>query len=237
MKKLLAIIFVFVFLFAVVSCEGEDDVIRKFEEMSNEELGELYKSIDKYPENFIDDELKDKYTGLCHRSASSPEEALRLTNQSNLATELRIDTETDLYYGVYMKWHSANSDEFYDEYVVCFKKDVFDCDLYFTWHFDTSDKTAIERIINYYCYHEVLGGGYGAKIIYTELEENDEAFKYKVYWGGISGGNPEIQDEVTIYKSIFTIDKETMTVDVGSVDGDISVTEYGTIYLEGGSLN
>ena len=236
MKKLLAIIFVFVFLFAAISCEGEEEAIRKFEEMSNEELGELYKSIDKYPENFIDDELKDKYTGLCHSSASSPEEALDLADRSGINTETRIDIETDYYYGIYTKWPSAKSGEYVEEYTVCFKKDAFDYSAN-TWHFGISDKPAVmEKMINYYCYREMYDG-YGGKIIYAEMEENDEAFIYSVYWGYVSGGDSEHQDEVTILKSTFTINKETMTVDVGSVDGDLSVTEYGTIYLDGGSLN
>ena len=237
MKKVLAVIFVFALLFAVVSCADEEEVVKSFYELSNEELGELYKNIDKYPENFLDDELKDKYTGLCNRSASSADEALSLVEQYYRATETRIDTETDLYYGVYVKRPSSTAGEYIDEYIVCFKKDVFDCDLYFTWHFNTSDKTAIERMINYYCYHEVICGGDGSRIIYTEMEETDDALKYNAYWGGISGGEPEIQDEVTIYKSVITIHKDTMTADVGSANGDIAVTEYGTIYLAGGSLH
>lgn len=221
MKKIVLCLTVAVLaLFSFCGCgagnkENEDEIRDKSyryggtvdELLSVEELFDFYINGNKFPENFVFEEL-DGY-GRVIDSASSLDEAHK-TVEKNFTSgfcktvENRLVVETELFYGIYVKW-SYMEDYFYDEYVVSFKSDVYDAE---TKKFGTNDADMIKKIINYVYYSKMYKIG-GSKVYSSDICRKDGYFEYLIYYIATIGGDWDMPDNTYLMKEIIKIDADT----------------------------
>ena len=195
-----------------------------FEQITDEELEYVFKYHNKYPTNM--GYINGKYYGRIVSSSSSIDNAIEVvTNHftdyrypfsTNSVVEVRLDTETELFYGVYVKWeHNASGQlSYYDEYVISFKEEIIEnkvkkliTDNEYAI-FKTKEPELIKQIMDYRYYnssHDILG----SKLLYSEVVENDDAFVYKSYGTMLIGGDFGLQDEISLIKTIYKINKST----------------------------
>ena len=219
--------------------DGDDDEKHIHGEVNElltvEELIEFHLNGARYPENFVFEEL-DGY-GRVIESAASQEEAIEVATEhfnSGWCTtvECRLSVETDLFYGLYVKWdyRSGGTGEpvsYYDEYVVSFKKQIYD---FGNKQFFTRDADIIKSILNYTCYdHEYISPEYlwfAGKVYCSEIAEKDGKYEYTAYGLTTVYGDWGVQDELNFLKLVVEID---------SVTGKTAFTveAVGTVYIDG----
>lgn len=189
----------------------------------------------RYPENFIFEELNGY--GRVIESAASREEALELAAEhfnSDWCTtvENRLEIETDLFYGLYVKWdyRSGGAGEpvtYYDEYVVSFKKDVYDSE---NKQFFTENVEIIKSILNYTCYdHEYISPeylGFAGKVYSSDIVKIGDKCEYIAYGLTGVGGDWGMQDELNFLKLVVGIDLAT-----GKTSYNIETV--GKVYIDG----
>ncbi|MGN1078418.1 MAG: hypothetical protein ACI4ST_07860 [Candidatus Gallimonas sp.] len=233
MNKILALSIGALFaLSALCACErgGNDEPFYEGEVnelLSAEELIDFHQNGEKFPENFGFAELTGY--GRVVSSASSRAEALstvqeQFANEQCMVSENRVDLETDLYYGIYVKWlYSDGGGEpvSYDESVVSFKREVYDAE---TQTFGTRNREEMKKILDYLYYAETCRIG-GSKIYSSELTEKEGAYEYVIYYLQVNYGDWGLRDELSFMKEVrkinlssggTTLSRET----VGSVTVD-----------------
>lgn len=172
-----------------VACEQDEDgnnlQVDVNDLMTEAGLIEFHENGAKYPDNFVFEELSGY--GRVLASTSSREEALSTAEHhfnSGWCTtvENRIEVETDLFFGLYVKWdyRSGGVGEpiaYYDEYVVSFKKSVYDAT---NKQFFTKDKNKIKSILDYIIYSNSYNTG-GTKVYGTEIVRDGTQYVYTAY--------------------------------------------------------
>lgn len=214
-----------------------------------DELVDFHENGEKYPDNFVFEELTGY--GRVMPSTSSVAEALSMvkeyfTNGYYVAVEYKLTVETDLFYGIYVKWaYQSNGtidmSRYYDEYVVSFKKSVFD--YYFSYddsdyfgtfkhnlQFFTQDKGTIKSILDYYLYSWTYQI-YGEKIYSTDINLQGDKYVYTAYILQVCLGDWGTQDQLSLIKRVIDIDLvmgmvETNDEVVGEVYIDGALTHY-----------
>ena len=182
------------------------------ENFTDEQLECVHKKADKFPENFISSDLGD--CGRVIMSASSQEDAInnardQFTTTNYDVAKCEIVSETDSYYVVYVKWvpkGEPNSKKYGEEKVVCFKKAVLDIEELNEGKITLQDKSLIKSIFDYCVYSQYYKLG-GYKVLYSEVTENSNEFKYTVYFIGTVYGDKGIMDEVSLYKQVTVVEK------------------------------
>ena len=216
--------------------------ITDFEHISDEELEYIFKNHDKYPINI--GYINDKHYGRIVNSSSSVDNALEevtnhfTDNRYSFSTcnvvEVTLDIETELFYGVYVKWeHNSFGDlSYYDEYVVSFKKEIYDCKVkkFITDTeisiFNTDDPAQIKQIMDYKYYsktYQILG----SKLLQSEVTETENLYIYKAYGITCIGGDWGLQDTIFLIRNIWEIDKSSGEMVLSSSD------TLKTIYIDG----
>ena len=200
-----------------------------------EELVDFHLNGARYPENFVFEELEGY--GRVIKSASSQEESLEVATEhfnSGWCTtvECRLTVETDLFYGLYVKWDYRNGGvgepvAYYDEYVVSFKKDVYDFE---NKQFFTEDSEIIKSILNYTCYdHEYINPeylGFAGKIYSSDIIKNDDKYEYIAYGLTGVGGDWGMQDKLYFLKLVVEVDLATGKT-------SYNVETVGTVFIDG----
>ena len=202
-----------------------------------EELVDFHLNGARYPENFVFEELE-RY-GRVIKSASSQEEALEVATEhfnSGWCTtvECRLTVETDLFYGLYVKrdYRSGGVGEpvaYYDEYVVSFKKDVYDFE---NKQFFTKDADIIKSILNYTCYDHVCPEylGFAGKIYSSDIIKNGDKYEYIAYGLTVVGGDWGMQDKLYFLKLVVEVDLATGKT-------SYNVETVGTVFIDGDCTN
>ena len=194
--------------------EGEDIVV----ELTDDEIIDFNFNGKQYPENFIFEELQDY--GRVIESSSSRKDALSTATEhfnSGWCTtvECRLTVETDLFYGLYVKWDYRNGGvgepvAYYDEYVVSFKKDVYDFE---NKQFFTKNADIIRSILNYICRdHLYISPEYlwfADKVYSSDIIKNGDKYKYIAYGLSRVLGDWGMQDELNFLKLVVEIDLAT----------------------------
>lgn len=189
----------------------------------------------RYPENFILEELNGY--GRVIESASSREEALKVAAEhfnSGWCTtvENRLEVETDLFYGLYVKWayRSGGAGEpvsYYDEYVVSYKKDVYDFE---NKQFFTENADIIKSILNYSCFdHNYISPeylGFAQKVYSADITKNGDHYEYIAYGLTRVFGDWGEQDELYLLKLVVEIDFATGKT-------SYRVETVGKVYIDG----
>ena len=188
--------------------EGEDVVV----ELTDDEIIDFHANGKRYPENFIFDELKDY--GRVIESSSSREDAISTATEhfnSGWCTtvECRLTVETDLFYGLYVKWDYRNDGvgepvAYYDEYVVSFKKNVYDLE---NKQFFTKNPDIIKSILNYVYSDQYLW--FADKVYSSDIIKNGDKYKYIAYGLSTVLGDWGVQDELNFLKLVVEIDLAT----------------------------
>lgn len=203
--------------------------------ISLEELIDFHFNGAKFPQNFVFEELAGY--GRVLNSASSAEEARGIveenfTNESYEVTENTVNAETEIFYGLYAKWTSADGRGYsYDENVVCFKKDVYDAR---TRSFHIKDADKIKKILDYIYYSQTYNVG-GYKVYRSDISQKSGNLEYVIYRLKVCYGDWGMQDSLTFVKEVTVIDGQTgkttcniSTVGYAMVDG--KNTHGGVIY-------
>lgn len=251
--KILSFFAVFCMCFSLVACitpdsgnnntdggnvEGDGDDKHIHGEVNElltvEELVEFHLNGAKYPENFVFEELNGY--GRVIASSSSREDALSKAAEhfnSGWCTtvENRLEVETDLFYGLYVKWDYRSGGvgeptSYYDEYVVSFKKSVYDAE---NKQFFTKDEDEIKSILDYNLY----SGSYqifGSKVYSSEIAAGADNLQYKAYSLMVIGGDFGIQDELLFIRTDIQIDLAT---------GETAYNDevVGTVFIDGAGTN
>ena len=218
MKKIFALIFgAFFVLSALCACDrgGKDGGNNEpfyegevNERLSAEELIDFHQNGEKFPANFGFAELTGY--GRVVSSASSRADALavtqeKFTNEQCTVSENRVDLETDLFYGIYVKWLYTEGESepiSYDESVVSFKTEVYDAK---TQTFGTRNREEMKKILDYLYYDETCCIG-GSKIYSSELTEKEGDSKYVLYYIQVNYGDWGLRDELSFIKEVRKID-------------------------------
>ena len=211
---MLSIIAVFGASFGSVACDGDGSDQRvEVGDLSTEEgLIEFHKNGEKYPDNFIFEELTGY--GRVINSTASREEALAAAEAhftADLCTvvENELKVETDLFYGLYVKQAYLGRDEpyYYEENVVSFKKSVYDAK---EMQFFTKDKNKIKAILDYVIYSHSYNTR-GAKVYGTEIVPDGNQYVYTAYVLHVTYGDWDMQDQLQLLKAEFQINRATGT--------------------------
>lgn len=257
--KVFALFVVLCMCFSLVACKvsdnntgGDDDGNGNDDKHVNGEVNELltvdelvdfHENGEKYPDNFVFEELTGY--GRVMPSTSSVAEALSMvkeyfTNGDYVAVEYKLTVETDLFYGIYVKWAyqsngTVDMSRYYDEYVVSFKKSVFDYYLdyslneypYINHHmqFFTPDKGAIKSILDYYLYSRTYQM-YGEKVYSTDINLQGDKYVYTAYILQVCLGDWGTQDQLSLIKRVIDIDLAT-----GIAETNDEVV--GEVYIDG----
>lgn len=215
---------------------GDDDADDKNVHSEVNELLTLDELIDfhlngaKYPDNFVFEELSGYERVI--ESASSREDALSTAAEhfnSGWCTteETRLEVETDLFYGLYVKWAYRTGgvgkpESYYDEYVVSFKKDVYDSE---NMQFFTKDTDDIKSILDYIFYSESYQTG-GTKVYSSDIILENDKCTYTAYVLMVVYGDWGLQDELNLLKTQLWIDLATGKT-------TYHIEEIGTAYIDG----
>ena len=221
MKKFFVFILAVIFCFSFAACtdgenvqEGEDIVI----ELTDDEIIDFNANGKRYPENFIFEELQ-SYGRVIESSSSRKDAISTATEHFNsgwcTTVECRLEVETDLFYGLYVKWDYRSGgvgepEAYYDEYVVSFKKQVYDFE---NKQFFTKNADIIKSILNYTCYdHEYISPeylGFAGKVYSSDIIKNGDKYEYIAYGLTGVGGDWGMQDELNFLKLVVEIDLAT----------------------------
>ncbi|MDE7439481.1 MAG: hypothetical protein K2N23_03135 [Clostridia bacterium] len=194
-----------------------------------DELVDFHLNGNKYPDNFVFNELSGY--GRVIESSSSQEDALTLVRNhftsSNCTTvESRLEVETDLFYGLYVKWEykSSGSEQilYYDEYVVSFKKDVYDAE---NNKFGIKDKDEIKKILDYICYSRTYNM-YGSKVYSCDISLEDNKCIYTAYLLSVCLGDWGMQDALGLLKKQCQIDLATGAT-------TFTLEKVGMVFIDG----
>lgn len=184
------------------------------EKFTDKQLEWVHTNAEKFPENFVFANLSGYFKII--ESASSRDEAVENAKEKFTTTvydvvKCEILSETDNFYTVYVKWvpkGEPNSSKFREEKVVCFKESVFDVDSKLSeGEIFTKDKALIKNIFDYCYYTQYVNLG-GYKVLYSEVTENKNGYKYTVYFVGTVYGDKGIMDDVSLYKQETIIEKD-----------------------------
>ena len=218
--KILSLFAVLCMCFSLVACSMN---INEYDEETNEdvfdvtlteeELIDFHQNGAKYPENFVFKKISGY--GRVIESTSSREEALttaaeHFTCGDYVTVENRLTVETNLYYGLYVKWAyqsngTVDMSRYYDEYVVSFKKSVYDAE---NMQFFTKDKKQIKQIINYIYYSRSYEIG-GTKVYSSGITLDNNQYTYTAYLLLVTYGDWGVQDELRFVKLEHNIDLST----------------------------
>lgn len=195
-----------------------------FEQISYEELKYLYDNNSKYFSSI--GQINNKKYGRIINSSSSTAAALEVAIKHftdtrywysvNTVIEVKLDIETELFYGLYVKWehNSEGEKSYFDEYVISFKTDIYDCTVKKLINdnessiFKTADKDQIKKVLDYKCY-SITNQIYGCGIVYSEILDFDEYYTYKAYSLETVYGDWGLQDTVSMICSSYNINKTT----------------------------
>ncbi len=217
-----------------------------YENISDEELEFVAKNNPKYPYNLGLINGK-QYGRVVSSSSSSPEDAIEVvtnhfTNNNypfsiNTVVEVWIDIETEVFYGVYVKWehNSSGKKSYYDEYVISFKKDIFDCRLRNVYNDEdyflvkTNNPDQIRQILDILYYNNTYNIS-GSKLLKSEVLETEDQFIYQSYGTRVVYGDWGMKDKVSLLKEIWTINKASGELNLTStnlikkifVDGELT---------------
>lgn len=195
-----------------------------------DELVDFHLNGAKYPDNFIFEELNDY--GRVIESSSSREDALSTATEHfnsgwGTTVECRLDVETDLFYGLYVKWDYRSGGvgeptSYYDEYVVSFKKDVYDAE---NKQFFTKDKDEIKSILDYIYYSRTYQI-FGSKVYSSNITLEGDKYTYTAYVLEFVGGDWGIQDALYFIRTEVRIDLTTGKMEYNK-------EKVGTVYIDG----
>lgn len=201
--------------------------------LSADELIEFHLNGNKYPEKFVFDELVGY--GRVIKSSSTEDEVLaateeHFTNNTCTVVENKLCVETELFYGVYVKWAYQSKEmtnpTYYDEYVVSFKTDAYDAE---NNRFGTINKDVIKKISDYIYYSKTYQIG-GFKVYSSDINYKDGIYDYVIYLLEVCYGDWGVQDHLTFIKEERQIDEVT---------GEIALSResLGDVFIDGDGMN
>lgn len=128
----------------------------------------------------------------------------------NIVLECNVIYESDLFYGVYVKWKVHNTE--YEENVISFKKQLFDITVRNAIYGDldsykaiTDDEDGIETLLLYLFHHE----NSLHNVLDYETKSGESEFEMTVYSYDICYGDWDMQDEYRLYRQSIAVNKET----------------------------
>lgn len=195
--------------------------------MSVEELVDFHLNGNKYPDGFVFPELKG-YGRVINSSLSRDEACSTARKHFNsgycTTAECRSEVETELFYGLYVKWEYNHDGEsyFYDENVVSFNKNVYDAG---TKVFGTDNPDTIKSVIDYLYYSHTYEI-YGSKVYSSSVSLSDGKCVYTAYVLTVCGGDWGLQDELTLLKTVCEVDLQTGRF-------DHSKEQIGVVFIDG----
>ena len=199
-----------------------------------EQLVEFHDGEERYPEGFIFEQLEGY--GRVLNSAESQADAHDILEKNFNSgwcrtVENKLIIETDLFYGMCAKWayqsEQMTEPTYYDEYVVSFKKNIYDVK---TKKFGTKNADEIKNIIDYVYYSKSYNIG-GSKVYSSEISVKDNKYEYVIYKLDVSEGDFGIQDCLMLTKCVHHIDSET------GIMSDICNEMVGEVFIDGAGSN
>lgn len=186
---------------------------------SEQELIDLVLYGNAFPEGFVFAELEGY--GRIIGSSDTLAEAQQIAEAEFSNSDYRVtandpDVETACLSGLFVRWETIGSKPYaYEEYVVSFRRDVYDHDARI---FHTRDGSLIEGILNYYYYQEMYQTR-GSKVISAEFRQTRDAYVYSLYRTQVVYGDFGLQDCLHILHDVATIDRDTgqLSIESGEV--------------------
>ena len=190
----------------------------RYESATDEELIDY---LELEPKNLINkyNNLDDEIYGRVIASSKSKEDAIMVctshfSNNDNTVTECTVIYESDLLYGLKVKWHHNNS-QIYQENVISFKdsvismKDLSASDTEEFYKIYTDDFNTIETILIYIACNKT--GFFGVDqccFLDYETSSLDDKYIIEVYFSEYHRGDFKKNSKYVINKMIVEIDKE-----------------------------
>lgn len=186
------------------------------EEPFEDEVNKIFKSI------YI---MDGKRYGRVISSADSLEDAVRVATRhftdnrdapytKNTVVECRVIYESDILYGVYVKWKVRNSE--YEENVVSFKKSAADITVRNVIYGDvpsykihTNNDEEITQIVLRLCHDEHLSHMYD-----YEVSSTDDSYTITTRYYEVSYGDWGLSDTYKYFKQTIKVNKANDTVEI-----------------------
>ena len=174
----------------------------------------------------------DDAVSICTDYFTSDNQFNAETRYTNKVTECYVIYESELLYGVYVKWEYFINGNFvaeYDENVISFKKAVFDATVESgdngiekTYHICTDQEEQMEQLALYVFFEE----SHFNRILYYEKSGDDESFTLTLHSYQVSGGDWGVCSEYRFYQQQLTVDKATGAITITEPELLQSVYDY-----------
>ena len=185
----------------------------KLEKMNDSELADFYYKINKN-NDFVSKNIEE-YRFL-YKNADSVKDALEkskdvgLTNKDKLL-ELKLQEETDYYYVIYQEYvvyRPTGEGVTFNNSFFFFKKSIFDIENKIINLNILNNKDKVKEIFNIYTYIKNRDNK-GTKLLLSEIKNNSNEYIYTYYYFETTFGDWGLSDEISLYKSTITINKNT----------------------------
>ena len=224
MRRKLSYVLLIFLVFMMVGC-GKQDNLAIEDKLGKLSAKDLNFFIDSYKNNIYQSlyELDGEKYGRIISSSDSLEDAVRVCTRHftdnrypqaiNTVVECNVIYESDILYGINVKWELTNNGKFdgrYEENVVSFKKNVADITVRNVIYDDvesysicTNQEEQIKQIALYLYYnknsiHHILN---------YETSYNDNEFIITIYAYHVIGGDWDLPSTYSFYKQTVVVDK------------------------------
>lgn len=184
----------------------------RLEKMKDSELADLFYKTSKEDE-FVNE--TEKNYRFSYKVADNAEDAIEKTKGIGISNteeilELKLQSETEYYYVVYQEYisHRGTGDVIFKNSYLYFKSSIINIDNETINTEILNNASKVKKLFNLYTYIKESDNA-SAKLLFPEITENTNEYIYTYYYFETSYGDWGLSDNIELYKSTISINKQS----------------------------
>lgn len=184
----------------------------RLEKMKDSELADLFYKTSKEDE-FVNE--TEKNYRFSYKVADNAEDAIEKTKGIGISNteeilELKLQSETEYYYVVYQEYisHRGTGDVIFKNSYLYFKSSIINIDNETINTEILNNASKVKELFNLYTYIKESDNA-SAKLLFPEITENTNEYIYTYYYFETSYGDWGLSDNIELYKSTISINKQS----------------------------
>lgn len=184
----------------------------RLEKMKDSELADLFYKTSKEDE-FVNE--TEKNYRFSYKVADNAEDAIEKTKGIGISNteeilELKLQSETEYYYVVYQEYisHRGTGDVTFKNSYLYFKSSIINIDNETINTEILNNASKVKKLFNLYTYIKESDNA-SAKLLFPEITENTNEYIYTYYYFETSYGDWGLSDNIELYKSTISINKQS----------------------------
>ena len=180
--------------------------------MKDSELADLFYKTSKEDE-FVNE--TEKNYRFSYKVADNAEDAIEKTKGIGISNteeilELKLQSETEYYYVVYQEYisHRGTGDVIFKNSYLYFKSSIINIDNETINTEILNNASKVKELFNLYTYIKESDNA-SAKLLFPEITENTNEYIYTYYYFETSYGDWGLSDNIELYKSTISINKQS----------------------------